>query len=299
MRLLITGAGGQIGCELIRHARTTTQDYLIIPLRRTELDITQLEDVVQACQYYRPDVIINTAAYTKVDCAETAVDLAHATNVLGVSNIAKACHKFNIPLVHFSTDYIFDGKKQTPYVEDDPASPTNIYGVTKWQGEEAIRKLCPRHVILRTSWVYGLYGGNFVKTMLRLAREKFQIQVIEDQVGCPTAAQDIADLLLTILPKILSSEQLWGTYHFCSGAIATSWYAFAQQIISRAATITKLTVKQLSPIPAVNYPSPARRPSYSLLCCDKIVSTFSVRLPRWVDTLPSFIQNYLTVCNEG
>lgn len=293
MRILLTGAGGQVGSEITRHLAMQSADCVLIPLTRSQLDITHEAAVLQAFHVYQPDVVVNAAAYTKVDQAEVEPSLAYAINARGAANVAAACHQFNLPLIHFSTDYIFDGSKPSAYTELDLAAPQNVYGISKWQGEEAVRQLCPRHIILRTSWVYGKYGQNFVKTILRLAKERSELKVVDDQKGCPTAATDIADVVVHLLPELLNNPEISGTFHFCSGATAVSWYQFAQQIIKHAAQITPLKVQQVLPIPTTEYPLPAKRPPHSLLGCEKILSTFSIEQPSWIDTLPNFIQSCL------
>lgn len=292
MKILLTGAEGQVGSEIARQGFVQNSCHLIA-LNHTQLDVTRREDVWQALHFYQPDVVINAAAYTKVDQAEAEPDRAFLVNACGAANVAAVCQQFNVPLLHFSTDYVFDGSKQRGYHEDDSAAPQNVYGVSKWQGEERVRQLCPRHIILRTSWVYGEYGQNFVKTILRLAQEKTEIKVVADQMGCPTAAKDIADVVVHILPQMIQTESLRGTFHFCSGASAVSWYEFAAQIITHAAKWVDLKVQQVFPIATTEYPLPAKRPHYSFLNCDKIKSVFAVPQPNWVDTLPNFIQSCL------
>jgi dTDP-4-dehydrorhamnose reductase len=229
-------------------------------------------------------IVINCAAYTAVDRAEADVELAHQVNAIGAGNVAAACAQAGIPLIHLSTDYVFDGERGRPTREDDVTQPLNVYGRTKLAGEIAVRERLETHIILRTSWVFSSTGQNFVKTMLRLAANQPEIRVVNDQVGGPTAADDIAQAILTI---VSCCSELgfadWGTYHF-SGQPSVSWHQFASAILRDS------NVKVL-PIATKEYPTPARRPRYSVLDCSRIARVFGIQQPDWRMSLQK-------VCNE-
>ncbi|MGE5270300.1 MAG: dTDP-4-dehydrorhamnose reductase, partial [Thiohalocapsa sp.] len=232
MKLLILGAGGQVGHELCR--RAWPQSYRIAAFTHAELDIARREAVAAAVPREAPDVVVNAAAYTAVDRAESETDRAWAGNCTGPLNLAAACRDAGIPLVHLSTDYVFDGSKEGPYREDDAVRPLGAYGQSKEAGERAVRGLLPQHVILRTAWVYSAHGNNFVKTMLRLADGRPVLRVVADQVGSPTSAADIAAAIARIVRQIAAGEARWGTYNF-AGAGAVSWHGFAEAIFELAA----------------------------------------------------------------
>lgn len=266
MKILITGSHGQVGKEIVKRLPNC------IAYDRDELDITDINQVRKKIEQHMPHVVINCAAYTAVDKAEAEPDIAFLINKTGPENLAKICEENKIFLMHISTDYIFEGTKTSPYVETDSANATSVYGVSKWQGEEAVRKYCKNYLILRVSWVFGEYGHNFVKTMLKLAEEKKELKIVEDQIGCPTYAGDIAEVLLKIAkdPKI-------GTYHFC-GQPQTSWYGFAKEILKDK----KINV---IPIKTSEYPTPAKRPANSVLNCDLFKKVFNMELPEWQNGL--------------
>ena len=266
MKILVTGAKGQVGSEIVKRLPNC------IAYDRDELDITDINQIRQKIEQHMPNVIINCAAYTAVDKAESESDMAFLINKTGPENLAKICEENKIFLMHLSTDYIFDGTKKLPYVETDPANPQSVYGESKWQGEEAVRKYCKNYLILRVSWVFGEYGHNFVKTMLRLANEKSELKIVSDQVGCPTYAGDIAEVLLK-----LSQLSKTGTYHYC-GKPATNWYDFAKVIL-------KDNPINIIPIKTTDYPTAAKRPQNSVLNCDLFIKTFKMELSEWQNGL--------------
>ena len=229
----------------------------------------------------RPDVVVNAAAYTAVDKAESEPAAAHAINALGAERLAKACAANSIPIIHISTDYVFDGMKDGPYREDDPTSPINVYGHSKLEGEQRVAKACERHLILRTAWVHSPWGGNFVKTMLRLATTRPNIGVIDDQKGSPTYAPHLADVVLAAAARIANDPagMRWGIYHAVGGG-ETTWFGFAREVFRRAAE-QGLPAAEVAPIATSAYPTPARRPANSRLNCDKLRLLFGLELPDW------------------
>ena len=266
MKVLVFGAGGQIGCEVCRAAWPS--GYAVLPLDQNAVDITKIAAVTAMLACETPDLVINLAAYTAVDRAESEPEAAWAVNCAGAAHVAAACDASATPLIHLSTDYVFDGRKTEAYQEDDAVGPLNVYGRSKEAGERAVRAALARHVIIRSAWVFGAYGANFVKTMLRLGTERPVLRVVADQRGCPTAAADIAAALIVIAKHIERGKMEWGTYHFV-GSGAVSWHGFAQAIFNLAAP--QLTAcPQIEAITTDQYPTPARRPMNSVLDCRKI-----------------------------
>jgi len=280
-KILITGAGGQVGQELA-NADTTCE---IIALTRSELDITHKISVREAVHAHQPDIIINAAAYTAVDKAEQEPKRAYAINRDGVKYLAQACAKNSIPLLHISTDFVFDGEKKTAYTEDDSIAPLGVYSQSKAEGEVILRELLPEHINLRTSWVFSSTGNNFVKTMLRLGKERDQLNIVSDQQGCPTSASSISETLMLIAHRYLEGKLIpWGTYHYSNQPV-TTWYEFAQAIFAQASSIDNRRTPKLNPIPTSEYPTPARRPLNSELDCEKIEKAFGIIRPDWHDEL--------------
>jgi dTDP-4-dehydrorhamnose reductase len=289
MKVLVFGAGGQIGREICRAAWPPR--CAVLPLDENAVDITKSAAVAAMLARETPDLAINLAAYTAVDRAESEPEAAWAVNCAGASHVAAACDESATPLIHLSTDYVFDGRKTEAYLEDDAVGPLNVYGRSKEAGERAVRAALARHVIFRTAWVFGAYGANFVKTMLRLAAERPVLKVVADQRGCPTAAADIAAALIVIAKHIERGETKWGTYHF-AGARAISWHGFAEAIFDVAAS--QLTARpQLEAITTDQYPTPARRPMNSVLDCRKIEAVFGIHPSPWWERLASVIGEVL------
>lgn len=274
MKILLTGAEGQFG----RCFQDRCTDHSLVALNRSELDITDLDAVQRACKTHLPDVVVNGAAYTAVDRAEQEVDLAVAVNSAGPQNLAVACAERDIPLIHISTDYVFDGTATSPYLPDSPVSPLGVYGQSKWQGEEAVRRTLNQHLIIRTAWVFSEYGNNFVKTMLRLGAEREELSVVADQVGCPTYAGHIADAIIALLPLLKQPGfDGWGTHHF-GGDRAVSWHQFAQAIFAEAVDQGCLPqAPRVLPITTEQYPTPARRPGYSVLDSGSLAELLGLR----------------------
>ncbi len=288
MRLAIIGAKGQVGWELSRRAPMFGHEVLAWDV--AELDITVAAAVDRALATSGANAVINAAAYTAVDRAEQEPESAFAVNRDGPAHLAAACARLGIPLLHISTDYVFDGTKTGPYTEDDPAAPLGVYGQSKWEGDEAVRRLLPRHLILRVSWVFGVEGHNFVKTILRLAREREELRVVADQRGCPTYAGDIADVLLELAGRIgqIGADNAWGVYHYC-GEPATTWHGFASAIVERARLDDKLKVRTVTPITTADYPTPAARPANSVLDCARLTARFGIHPASWREGLATLL----------
>lgn len=280
MRIIVTGAQGQVGWELTRRAPTFGHEVLAWDV--AELDITDAAAVDRALAASGADAVINAAAYTAVDRAEQEPTLAFAVNRDGPAHLAAACARSGIPLLHVSTDYVFDGTKTGSYGEDDPVAPLGVYGQSKWEGDRAVCRLLSRHLILRVSWVFGVHGHNFVKTILRLAREREELRVVADQHGCPTWAGDIADTLLELVGRSaeIDAHAAWGIYHYC-GEPATTWHGFAGAIVEMARANEPLRVRSVIAIPTADYPTPATRPANSVLDCTKLAARLGIRPRPW------------------
>jgi len=287
--ILVLGSAGQVGSELmIRQSHATGP---IVGFDRDTVDIcdaAQMRDLVASTA---PDLVINAAAYTAVDKAESERDLAFAINRDGPANLASACDAAAIPLLHISTDYVFDGASAAPYRETDPVAPMGVYGASKLAGEEAVRARLAHHVILRTAWVFSAHGANFVKTILRLSAERPELRVVDDQFGCPTPAAAIAETLLAIAAKLRRGGASWGTYHY-AGAPATSWCRFARAIVETAAR-HRGRIIPVVPIATSEYPTAAKRPANSALDCTKIAATFGLAQPDWARGLGDVIDTLL------
>lgn len=288
MKVLITGANGQLGQELTRQAQDF--DIKVTAFNRQQLDISNKNDIQQVLSPLCPSVLINAAAYTQVDRAEDESDRAYAVNTNGPRYLAQYCAANRLALIHISTDYVFDGTQNQPYEESDAIVPLGIYGQSKAQGEAAIRSVLPNHIIVRTSWLYGVYGHNFVKTILKLASEKTTLKVVADQFGSPTSATDLAETILIITRKIATpNRHLWGTYHYC-GAGITSWHGMAEKIIELAAVYTKLRTRQVQAISTADWPTAAPRPPYSALDCTRIKKQFGIDPSPWQQSLKQTIE---------
>jgi dTDP-4-dehydrorhamnose reductase len=274
--VLVFGAGGQVGRELTQ--RPALPGFAIHGLTHADADIADREAIERAVQRYRPDIIVNAAAYTAVDKAETDPDRAFAVNEAGPRTLALAAKAIDAMLVHLSTDYVFDGCKTDAYVEDDPVAPVSAYGRSKETGERAVRETIPRHLILRTAWVYAAHGSNFLRTMVRLARERDMVRVVADQHGTPTSAADLADAIVAMLPQ-LGETNAFGTFHL-TNAGRTTWHGFAQTIFADLARRGS-PVPRLEAITSAEYPTATRRPAMSVLDCRKIADAYGIRLRPW------------------
>lgn len=278
MRLAVTGKNGQVVSALLALASAELE---IVALGRPELDLAQPETVLKALREVKPDAVVSAAAYTAVDKAESEPDIAFAVNRDGARAVAQAASDLGIPLIHLSTDYVFDGAKDTAYVESDPTGPTSVYGRSKLEGERAVSEATDNYVVLRTAWVYSEYGNNFVKTMLRLSENRDEINVVADQFGCPTSANDIAAAVVTIARKLVedSSDPLRGVFHL-SGSGETNWASFAKQIFAFAEEDGGKSMI-VNDITTAQYPTPARRPANSRLDCSKLEEVYGIKLPSW------------------
>jgi dTDP-4-dehydrorhamnose reductase len=271
MVVLVTGANGQLG-QSLQFIAPNYPELDFIFCSSSDLDVSNLDNCDNVFLKINPDYCINAAAYTAVDKAESEPEKAYLINVTGAGNLAEVCKKHNTILLHISTDFVFDGDKKSPYTEKDIPNPTGVYGQTKLDGEKAIQSVLENHYIIRTSWVYSQFGNNFMKTMLRLASERDSISVVNDQIGTPTNAVDLAHTLLKI---IISDKVSFGIYNF-SNEGQCSWYDFAKKIFE----INNISI-DLKPIPTTNFPTPARRPVYSVLDKAKIKKAFDLEIKTW------------------
>ena len=286
MRILLLGRNGQVGWELERALAPLGE---VKAFDRAGLDLADAPRLAAAVRALQPEVIVNAAAYTAVDKAESERDAAFAVNAAGPRVLAEEAKRIGALLVHYSTDYVFDGAKGSPYVEDDTPNPINVYGASKLAGEEAIRKAGCRHLVLRTSWVYGPRGRNFMLTMLRLARERPELRVVDDQVGAPTSSGVIARATPAILERAMRSPGLGGLYHLAAGG-ETSWCGFARAIFAQARIATPVV-----PIRTEDYPTPARRPKNSRLDCSRLRDTFGVTLAPWGEGLAEALADHASL----
>lgn len=283
--ILLIGSNGQVGKEL-----QLTLEYELQALARPEADLNRPEDLCRLIEEDKPEILINAAAYTAVDKAETEPELANAINATAVEAIATTAAKIGAYLIHLSTDYVFDGNASRPYLETDATNPLSTYGQSKLAGEQVIPKICDRYLILRTAWVYGSFGkSNFVLTMLRLGKEREEVRVVSDQIGSPTWTKDIA---LTIEKLIPQKSLVNGIYHYTSSGVA-SWYDFAVAIFEEARQLDyPLKVQRVVPIATSEYPTAANRPSYSVLETSKISALLQLHPPHWRQSLRKMLREY-------
>jgi len=287
--ILLTGGTGQVGTGILAANRDR---FDIVAPGRAELDMANPASVAAFVAQRDWDAIINCAAYTAVDRAESEPALAAAINAEAPAVLAQAAARLGIPLLHVSTDYVFAGDKDGLYVEDDPVAPLGVYGSTKEAGEQAVRTAGGRHIILRTAWVVSPWGNNFIKTMLRLGREREELGIVQDQRGCPTSAADIAETLLHLTSRLLTDPQApTGTYHFVNSGEA-SWFDLASRCFERSAEQGN-TVPRLKPIATSDYPTPAKRPANSRLATDRIAKDHGVRPRLWTEAVDDILKNLL------
>lgn len=291
--ILVFGANGQLGSEFL--ALSQARGIKAAGVTRTDADITDEISVARAIERTRPRLILNAAAYTAVDKAESEPEAARHVNVLGAENVSHSAARFGLPVVHISTDYVFDGSKPGAYVETDSITPLGVYGATKVEGEEKVRNTNERHIILRTSWVFGPYRANFLKTMLRLAKERDVLKIVADQHGCPTATADLSEAIFAIdrlLAKGFAATEPWGTYHF-AGTGVTTWYGFARAIIEAQAPLSG-RLPTVEPITTQDYPTPARRPANSELDSTLFAATFGYRAKDWQTRVHETVQTLIS-----
>ncbi len=281
MVVLVTGANGQLG-QAIQYIAKNYLNLNFVFCNSTDLDISNKENCQAVFRKIKPDFCINAAAYTAVDKAESEQDKAELINVIGAKNLAETCKELDTKLIHISTDFVFDGSNNTPYTENQIPSPKGVYGQTKLDGERAIQNVFSNYYIIRTSWVYSQFGNNFMKTMLRLASERTSLSVVNDQIGTPTNAVDLADCLMTIISSQYPTPNTqYGIYHF-SNEGQCSWYDFAKVIFE----INQVNIDLIA-IPTSEFPTPAERPKYSVLDKSKIKSTFGITIKNWQESLKS------------
>lgn len=275
MVVAVTGANGQLG-QALQHIAPNYPDISFVFAPSAEADITDKASLKTFFDRHKPEFCINAAAYTAVDKAESEPEKAYAVNVTGAANLAEVCKEYDATLIHISTDFVFDGNKTTPYTEDDMPNPQSVYGKTKLEGEEEIKRIADKYYIIRTSWVYSQFGNNFMKTMLRLGRERDSLSVVNDQTGTPTNAVDLAQALVSI---VLSGKKKYGIYNYSNEGSCT-WHEFAKEIFK----VNNINI-DLQPIPTTAYPTPAQRPHYSVLDKGKIKETFGLAIPNWETSL--------------
>jgi dTDP-4-dehydrorhamnose reductase len=285
MKILVLGCKGQLGRCL--NDQLVNTEHEVIYTSREQIDIADFEVTKSKILKFSPDLIINATAYTAVDKAEEDQKTANLINHLAVKNVADICNQLGCWLIHVSTDYVFDGNSKVPYREDDQTNPQGVYGETKLKGELAIQASGCKHIILRTAWVFSEYGNNFLKTMLRLGAERDELSIVGDQMGCPTYAQDIARSIVDIVPK-LNSRESNGIYHYC-GDQPCSWYDFANAIFDQAMTNNLKIPSIVNSIETSAYPTPAKRPAFSVLDCSKIENDFGVYASNWHDGIGQVI----------
>lgn len=288
-KILLTGVNGQVG-HALKHALLANKAFsdVFVALDRSQLDLSRADEIRRVVQAVQPDLIINPAAYTAVDKAETEPELAYAINATAPQILAEEAAKVGAKLIHFSTDYVYNGKKTSPYLEDDVTEPLSVYGKSKLAGEDAIRAVGLSHLIFRTSWVYGAYGKNFLKTILRLAGEREELRIVADQFGAPTSSHSIAEATLSVLARW--DGEVTGAYHLVNTG-QTSWHGFTSAIVEEYSRLQAgkewplLKVKAIQAITTKDFPTPAARPANSCLNTSKLMQDFSVQLPDWRDAL--------------
>lgn len=287
-RILLAGGTGQVGWEL-RRALAPLGEVVAPP--RAGLDLFSADSLRAAVRDLAPRLVVNAAAYTEVDRAESEPARAHAANAVAPAVLAGEAARLGAPLVHFSTDYVFDGAKGSPYVEDDPCAPLGVYGASKREGELAVAGAGGPHLVFRTSWVYGLRGKNFLRTMLRLARERDELRVVDDQRGAPTWSRMVAEATALVVARLGDGRggfapegAPWGTYHLSAGG-ETTWCGFAREVLALDPRREEQRCREVVPIRTEEYPTPARRPRYSVLDGARLQAAFGVRLPGWREAL--------------
>lgn len=294
MKILVTGKNGQVGFELMRSLAPLGT---VVGVDVKDCDLNDPAAIENLLDKVRPDLIVNPAAYTAVDKAESEPMIAHAINAKAPEILAKFASRRNIPIIHYSTDYVFDGSKEGAYIETDKVNPKSVYGKTKALGEAAVRNNAPKHIILRTSWVFGSHGVNFLKTMLKLSQERDKLSIVSDQVGSPTSASLLADVTAEIAKQLFEPGacQKYGTYHLVTEG-ETSWHGYAQMVVARANELglkTKISHDAIQAIKTADYPLPAPRPANSRLDTSKLKEAFMLTLPLWQDEVSKVLETLI------
>ena len=288
MKILVLGSAGQLGRCICDQFKDST--YEIIFATRDDIDLSDTISIREKILTLNPQIVINAAAYTEVDKAENNQKEADLINFLAVSILAKACDEIDSWLIHLSTDYIFDGLSKVPYKETIKPNPQSIYGISKLKGELAIKNIDSKYIILRTAWVFSEYGDNFFKKMIDLGKENQELSIIQDQLGCPTYAQDIATAIICLVSKIAKNNSESGVFHFC-GDNSCSWYEFAKVIFKEAKSLGFEVPNKINPIQSFEYPSLVNRPKYSVLDCVKISNTYKINTSNWREGIKSALIN--------
>jgi dTDP-4-dehydrorhamnose reductase len=289
MKILLSGAHGQLGCALAPALAALGE---VCALGRAEFDLAQPQRLAEQLDRLQPELIVNAAAYTAVDKAEAEPELAHAVNAAAPAALAAWAAPHGVPLLHYSTDYVFDGGGERPWRESDPTGPLNVYGASKLAGEQAVLARHPQALVLRTSWVFGPAGGNFLKTMLRLAGERAELKVVADQFGAPTSTLLLAETTVALLRQLLAGKPAWGLYHLAAAG-ATSWHGYVCELIRQATALgwqLSATPERVLPMAGADWPGAARRPANSRLDCHKLESTFGLTLPSWQQGVGEVLQ---------
>ncbi|WP_265519165.1 dTDP-4-dehydrorhamnose reductase [Nitratireductor luteus] len=290
MRIVVTGSQGQVVQSLLERAKERP-DIEVVTIARPVLDLARPETVAPALEAARPDLVVSAAAYTAVDQAEDEPELAFAINAKGAGAVAEAAASLDVPVIHLSTDYVFDGAKEGPYREEDAPAPKSVYGASKLAGEEAVAAANPRHFILRTAWVYSPFGKNFVKTMLRLAEARDEVSVVDDQTGNPTSALDIADGILAVVERQASGSGPFGCYHLTASGSA-SWYDVARRVFEVSSVCGGPTA-EVRAISTAEFPTKAKRPRNSQLDSSRFVSNFRYCAPEWHQSTKAVVQRLI------
>jgi dTDP-4-dehydrorhamnose reductase len=286
-RILLTGKDGQVGRESLPLLSALGE---LLAVGHGDCELADADAIARTVRTFRPDVIVNAAGYTNVNQAESDQDRAYAINGTAPGILASLARESDAVLIHYSTDYVFDGTKREPWVESDATGPLNVYGASKLRGEDAIVAVGGRYLILRTSWVYGAHGTNFLRTICKLARERDELKIVDDQVGAPTSSRQIASATAKILKWLFDSRENFpsGIYHLTASG-STSWFGFAQAIVAISARSEELKLKRLLPVPSSDYPTPAKRPLNSVLSNNKLQETFGFRLGDWQHELEELL----------
>jgi dTDP-4-dehydrorhamnose reductase len=279
IKILVIGATGQVGRSVVEMGNRD-DDFLIIAPDRQSLDINNQHSIITTLAQVTPHYVINAAAYTDVEKAEEDQEACYALNCDAVRMLASACVQANIPLLHLSTDYVFDGNQSLPYTEQDETNPISVYGASKLEGEKELKKIMEHYILLRVCGVFSAFRKNFVKTMFMLSQDKKELRVVNDQYCCPTGANDIARVLLAIIKQLNCGATAWGTYHYVAADI-TTWHDFADAVVHEAALVLKRELAEVTPITTKEYPTKAKRPVNSVLDCQKILNTFGIQQRSW------------------